>query len=89
LDEVPENVRTKLLNDKEAAFFSKRMATIVLDVPMKLNLEDCKTHTYDQEKVTNYFQELEFKSLLGKLGRVDNHYNGQREKELNSQQSLF
>jgi DNA polymerase-1 len=89
LDEVPENTRAKLLKDKESAFFSKRMATIILDVPMKLNLEDCKTHTYDQEKVTNYFQELEFKSLLSKLGRVDNHYNGARQKEQNSQASLF
>jgi DNA polymerase-1 len=89
LEEIPENVKGKLERDKENAFFSKRMATIVTDVPLKLNLESCRTRTYNIEKVKNYFNELEFKSLMIKLGNVDHYYKNQREKDHENQQSLF
>lgn len=89
LDEISPNVRAKLEKDKENAFFSKRMATIITDVPMTLNLENCKTHTYDKTKVENYLSELEFKSLLGKLGSVDRYYTHKRDEDHDQQQSLF
>jgi len=89
LDELPKTTKEKLENDKESAFFSKRMATIITDVPLSLNLESCKTHTYDKTKVENFFHELEFKSLLGKLGNVDHYYSDRRQKDDENQQSLF
>lgn len=89
LDELPANTKEKLQKGKEDAFFSKRMATIITDVPIKLNLENCQTHTYDIKKVENFFNELEFKSLLNKLNNVDNYYSAKQEKDRNIQQSLF
>lgn len=89
LDEVPTKTKEKLQRDKDNAFFSKKLATIVTNVPITLDIKSCKTQNYDTEKVGNFFQELEFKSLLNKLGNVDHYYQEQRQKERDIQQSLF
>lgn len=89
VEEIPENIRKKLEAGKEDAFFSKKMATIIKNVPIELNLESCKTQTYDKKIIENLFNELEFKSLLGRLNNVDRYYSQQKQKESNSQQSLF
>jgi len=46
---------------------SKKLASIVKNVPIKFDLEKCKFEGYDRQKIVSLFQELEFKSLLGKL----------------------
>jgi DNA polymerase-1 len=56
-----------LLAHKDDAFMSKRLATIIRDVPIKFSLDDCRLRPYDKQKVFNLFQELEFKSLLARL----------------------
>lgn len=90
LDEITGAVHDKLANNREQAYQSQRLATIVLDVPMELDLERCKTHSFDEEKVTAAFEDLEFTSLLKKLQRFNSHYKSKADEEkLNSQQSLF
>ena len=89
IDQVKGKTQEKLLNDKENAFFSKKLATIILDVPIELNLEDCATHEYDQEKVAELFIELEFKSLLGKLGMFNRKSAERKATEEGKQQTLF
>ncbi len=65
--DIPESLKKKLLENKEQAVFSKKLATIRYDVPIKFNLEDCRVETYDYQKVVKLFQELDFKSLIGRL----------------------
>lgn len=89
IDEIPKNIKEKLQRDKDNAFFSKKMATIITNLPVQLDLEKCKTHTYDKTKVENFLYELEFKSLLSKLGSVDRYYSGQRQKDDKTQPTLF
>lgn len=62
----PRNLKL-LKEQKKEAFMSKKLATIVRDVPVKFKLEDCQVQPYDRDKVFPLFQELEFKSLLGRL----------------------
>jgi len=62
-----EAIRKKLIAGKESAQLSKRLATIVTNAPVRLNLRACRLKDYDPEKVRRLFEELEFKSLLNKL----------------------
>ena len=64
---IPESLKKKLLDNKDQAIFSKKLATIRYDVPLKFNLEDCRVETYDHKKVVQLFQELDFKSLINRL----------------------
>ncbi|MCS6844888.1 MAG: DNA polymerase I [Caldilineales bacterium] len=69
LDEVtPKRVQEALAQGREAAFLSKRLVTIVTDVPgVALDLEACRLHDYDQAEVTELFRELEFRTLMDRL----------------------
>jgi DNA polymerase I len=89
LDEITGKVHDNLAADKENAFFSKRLATIVKDVDVTLNLGNCQTHEYDHEKVLNFFQELEFKSLIRKLQNFDHYYSKMSSENEEKQASLF
>ena len=47
------------------------MATIVLDVPIKLKLRACRLHEYDREKAVKYFEKLGFRSIVKRLPSED------------------
>lgn len=87
LDEIGGNVHDKLQQDKESAFLSKHLATIVTDMPINLDLSVCKTHEYNEEKLRGIFQSLEFKSLLKRLD--DFHKNSLEKRQTESQATLF
>ncbi|MFA5052004.1 MAG: DNA polymerase I [Patescibacteria group bacterium] len=58
----------KLLREhKKEAFMSRELATIVRDVPLEYSNDRCRLHPLDKGKVFALFQELGFKSLLGRL----------------------
>jgi len=62
-----KKLRERLIAGKESAQLSKKLATIVTNAPVKLNLKACRLKDYDPQKVRQLFEELEFKSLLNKL----------------------
>jgi len=62
-----KKLREKLIAGRESAELSKKLATIVTNAPVKLNLKACRLKDYDPQKVRRLFEELEFKSLLNKL----------------------
>jgi len=57
----------KLLEFKEQAFFSKYLATIKTDVPIKFNLPDAVARDFEKEAVIRIFKELGFYSLINRL----------------------
>ena len=68
LEEIESGrARKALEGQREQAQLSKRLATIVTDVPIKLDLEKCRTSDYDRGEVTDLFRELEFRSLVQRL----------------------
>lgn len=89
LEEIPGKVHENLKNDKENAILSHRLATIITNIPMELNLNDCKTHEYDIEKLKNIFEKLEFKTLMARLDRFNTHSEKKKNSENSMQQSLF
>ncbi len=59
--------RRALEKGQENAFLSKRLATIVTDVPLTLDLEGCRIGDHDPGRAMALFQELEFRSLMDRL----------------------
>ena len=62
----------KLLEEyKDDAFLSKKLATIIVDVPIDFDLDDCKLGGFDKEKIIKLFQDLNFKRLMTQLSSLD------------------
>lgn len=65
--ELKERIK-RLIKEHEAdAFLSKKLVTIVKNVPIDFDLEKCRFGLFDRQKVVKLFQGLEFKSLLSKI----------------------
>jgi DNA polymerase-1 len=71
LSELPARQRTLLEAGREQALLSRKLAAIVTDVPLRFDLEACRTRPYDRERVAELFRVLEFRSLLGRLPGAD------------------
>jgi len=68
IDEVtPPKLQALLRQNEAIAHQSKELATIVIQAPVTLDLDDCQVSHYDRHQVTELFRELEFFSLLPKL----------------------
>jgi DNA polymerase-1 len=57
-------VLQNLIQDKENAFLSQKLAKIDRIVPIKFTLEPCRVSDYDKEQTVKLFEELDFKSLV-------------------------
>jgi DNA polymerase I len=53
----------KIRAGKDSAIMSKKLATIILDVPVKFNADEYKVSEFNKELLNEIFTELEFKSL--------------------------
>ncbi|MEA5601400.1 DNA polymerase I [Nostoc sp. UHCC 0252] len=80
LDEIKGATQKKLASGKEDADKSRYLATIVLDVPIELNLEDCELKGFDTSVLSPILEKLEFKSFLGKINDLQQRFGGQIEK---------
>jgi DNA polymerase-1 len=63
-------MKEKVEGAKELGLLSKKLATIMLDVPVTFNAKDFKLDQPDIEKVTELFNELEFRNLLTNFTRT-------------------
>lgn len=54
----------KIQNNAEQALLCRKMATILRDFDINLNVEDTIKKEFDRDKLISFYQELEFKSLL-------------------------
>ncbi len=64
LDEIGGALNKKLTEGRQSAYFSKRLATIDLQVPLELCLQECILKTPFPYALKEKFKELEFKSLM-------------------------
>jgi DNA polymerase-1 len=62
--ELKGKMKEKVEGAKELGLLSKKLATIMLDVPVTFNAKDFELDQPDIKKVTALFNELEFKKLL-------------------------
>ncbi|MEE8193906.1 MAG: DNA polymerase I, partial [Dehalococcoidales bacterium] len=66
-DVTPPRLQALLKQNEAIARQSKQLATIVIQTPVALSLNDCRVSNYDRSRVVELFRELEFASLLDKL----------------------
>lgn len=62
-DNIKGALGEKIRNGKESAVMSKKLATIITDVPCQFHEEDFRIKAYDTEVLKDIFAELEFKTL--------------------------
>lgn len=66
IDSIKGKLKEKLENDKENAYKSYHLATIVKDVPLNINIDDTKYEGSNTDKLNQIYEELEFYSFLKK-----------------------
>jgi DNA polymerase-1 len=88
LNEIGESVRKKLEVNKENAYLSQKLATIVTDLKVKIDLDMARTEHFDPAKVEALFRELEFRSLMGRLSALYPAF-GKTSTKKQEQLSLF
>ncbi|MEG4326814.1 DNA polymerase I, partial [Microcoleus sp. herbarium5] len=81
IDEIKGATKKKLEEGKEAAYHSQRMATIVQDVPLEINLEDCQLIGFDESALIPMLEKLEFKTFLSKVKQIQKRFGGVEDKE--------
>ena len=74
LDELTPKTKEKLLNDKESAFFSYKLATIYKTIDFGYTFESIKYNKPDITGLIEKYKELEFNSFLKNLS-VNNEEN--------------
>ncbi|SCH33866.1 DNA polymerase I [Romboutsia sp. 1001713B170207_170306_H8] len=71
IDDLKGSVKKKIEENKELAIMSKRLATIIRDVPINVKLEELEYGDYDTESVIEEFKKLGFTSLVSRLLDLD------------------
>ncbi|MEN8172695.1 MAG: 5'-3' exonuclease H3TH domain-containing protein, partial [Chloroflexota bacterium] len=88
LDELKPGLRGRLEADRENAYLSQKLAAIVTDLDISINLDDARPDRFDSGDVRALFRELEFNSLTKRLGNLELQYN-KTVPSLSGQMDLF
>lgn len=68
IDELKINkTNQRIIDGKDMAFLSKKLATIVKDVDVSMNIDDYKINDADNDALREIFEELELNSRLNSL----------------------
>lgn len=67
LDKIPSKLVEKIKGQEAQVKLSKKLATIITDVPLEFDLESLKIKHPDNETLITIFKELEFNELIKKL----------------------
>ena len=66
----PERIRNIIIDNEQTAFMSKRLATIVTNVPIKVDFDTMRIREWDVPRLREIYTELEFRSFLKKLDKA-------------------
>ena len=66
-DMKKSKMKENLINEKEIAFMSKRLATIDTNSPIEVKVEDLDFNGKNLEVLIPFYKEMDFNSFLGKL----------------------
>ncbi|MCA5012990.1 MULTISPECIES: DNA polymerase I [unclassified Enterococcus] len=68
IDELkPSKMKENLINDKEQAFLSKKLATIDVNAPIDISIDSLVYNGKNLDKLVPFYREMEFKQHLSKL----------------------
>lgn len=72
MDELKGKMGEKVRNHIDLGILSKKIATIVTDAPVELDLENWKYKGYDYEKLAAFYRRYDMNSLLKRMEVSDN-----------------
>ena len=67
LDEIKPNIREKLIKEKDNAYLSQKLADLIKDIPIKVQMSESRWNTDIISHLTSLFKSYNFKSLIGRL----------------------
>lgn len=71
LEEIKSaSLKKKLIDGKEIAYISQRLATIRLDVPLDFDFEHCRLSMPELQPLKDYFDKLNFRQLTTRLPKI-------------------
>lgn len=83
LDKIPEKVRVKLENGKESGEVSKKLATIVRDVPIEFDFDKMSQWKLDSPQVLNLFiEDFGFKTLTERVRKIGKEIDQEKQGSL-------
>ena len=68
--ELKGKMKEKIEANAELGLLSKKLATILLDVPVEFDAKSCELGAPDSEKVEAIFQDLEFRRLIDNFNKT-------------------
>lgn len=71
IDYIKGALKEKLISDKENAYLSYHLATIVKDAPIEIDLKQIKYKDKNHQKLNDLYEELEFYSFLKKEKKIE------------------
>ncbi len=81
LDKIKsQSVRDKLSENKENAYLSKKLVTIVTDIELNVELDDLKKQPLDEDGLRSFLKELEFEKLEKNLLNQKSAVKGESKK---------
>ena len=75
IDKITGSNQKKLIENKEMAYISYKLATIKLDVDIDCKIEDFEYTIPFNQETYELMRDLDFKSIIGKKEWFDNHNN--------------
>lgn len=66
-DELKGALKTKVETNQKMIEFSKFLATIKIDVPIALNMDELKREEPNEEELRKIFEEMEFRTLIDRV----------------------
>ena len=88
LSDLSASVQKKLTEGRDSAYLSQKLATIVKNLHIPLDLDRARTEHFDPPRVEALFRELEFRTLLQRLTALYPLY-GKSAPRKGQQLSLF
>ncbi|MEE8120581.1 MAG: DNA polymerase I [Anaerolineales bacterium] len=67
LEDIPKRFQSKLEENRENAYLSRKLGEIVTDVPIDFNLDACRATGYNRDGLVKLFRELEFRTLVDRI----------------------
>ncbi len=83
-DQLKGKIKEKVEQNKELGILSKKLATIITDVPLSFKIEDFKLNVSELEETKNLFDDLEFRRLSNSLNSIFSNFQETVEKKINS-----
>jgi DNA polymerase-1 len=91
--DIKPRILNLLIENKAQAFLSQRLATIRRDVLIDFDLEKSRWGDYDRSKLKDFFEEMQFHSLLRRFsherGEVPKTKESEKKKEQDEQLKLL